>query len=105
MGFWDSLRSFAGNVWSGIKNTASNVWNKVSPIIKMIPLGNRFAQGVEAGASALNQGVEALSNLSRGNYQQAGENIREAYNKGKEGVEKLSLRAGGLVKKMFQRTK
>jgi phage-related protein len=105
MGFWDSLKSFAGNLWSGVKNTASNVWNKVSPYIRMVPGGSRVAGAVENIAGAINSGVDAVGDLSRGNYARAGENIRDAYNRGKEGVERLTMKAGGVVRKMFQKTK
>lgn len=106
MGFWDSLKSFAGNLWTGVKNTATNVWNKVSPYIRMIPLGNKFATGVENIAGAINSGVNAVSDLSQGNFVKAGEGVRDAYNKGKEGVERLTMKAGGIVhRKMFQKTK
>lgn len=106
MGFWDSLKSFAGNLWSGVKNTATNVWNKVSPYVRMLPGGTRVAGAVENIAGAINSGVNAVSDLSKGNLIKAGEGIREAYNKGKEGVERLAMKAGGLVvRKMFQKTK
>jgi phage-related protein len=105
MAFWDSLKSFAGNVWSGVKNTAQNVWNKVSPFVRMLPMGSRIAGGIENVAGSIDSGVKAVSDLAQGNYARAGENIRDAYNKGKEGVERLTMKAGGIVKKMFQKTK
>ena len=105
MGFWDSLKSFAGNLWSGVKNTAQNVWNKVSPYVRMFPLGNKVAGAVENIAGAINSGVNAVSDLSKGNFVKAGEGIRDAYNKGKEGVERLAMKSGGVVRKMFQKTK
>jgi phage-related protein len=113
MGFWDSLwsgiKSGASSLWSGIKNVAGNVWNKVAPVIRMIPfVGNKIASGVESGAGAINSGVNALGNLVSGNFRQAGEDVRDAYNKGKEGIEKLTtLKRGGMVepRKMFQKTK
>jgi hypothetical protein len=108
MGFWDSLKGFASNLWSGIKNTATNIWNKVSPVIRAVPfIGDKIATGVEAVGGAINSGANALGSLAQGNISGAMEGVKEAYNKGKEGINKLTtLKKGGVVnKKMFQRTK
>lgn len=99
MGFWDSIRNWVSNAYNSVKNVATNVWNKVKPFVGAIPLvGNKVVQGVESVAGAIDKGAQGVGNLVGGNVAGAVGNFRDAYNTGKEGVNKLTnLKKGGMV--------